>query len=215
MRADRQTAGYGRRGRAWASPPGNLAATLAWPLAGPMGADGPAGYGFAAALAVRDACVAAGADGARLTLKWPNDVLLATRGHWAKLSGLLIETGGGALLIGIGVNLAEAPDVPAYRTACLADAVPTCPAPDAFLGLLDAAFPARVHAWRTDGFGALRTAWLSAAHGVGARVGVRLPGGTAEGVFDGLGAAGALRLRTPEGVREITAGDVFFPAGSG
>ena len=214
VRADRQTAGYGRRGRAWQSPAGNLAATLLWPLDAPLGPDGPAGYGFAAALAIRDACVGAGADAGRLSLKWPNDVLLATNGNWAKLSGLLIELlDAQALAIGIGVNLAEGPGaaVP-YETAALADACPV-PTPPAFLSLLDAAFVRRVEAWRAGGFAVLREAWLDAARGIGVPVTARLPKGEVSGTFQGLSPTGALCIATPEGVREVTAGDVFFPSG--
>lgn len=197
------------------------------------------------ALAVRDACVAAGADAARLTLKWPNDVLL----DGAKLSGLLIELTGDALLIGVGVNLSVAPEVEAYPTACLADRLPsvvtpglprgpsatgdacadrrrselgpgagagvTTVTPATFLRDLDAAFLARMDAWRSGGFSKLRDAWLASAHGLGQPVSVRLPSGLVDGVFEDLGPTGALRLRTPDGPREITAGDVFFPGQGG
>lgn len=205
MRADRQTAGYGRRGRAWQSPLGNLAATLLWPLAEPLGADGPAAFGFAAALAIRDAAIAAGTAPERLTLKWPNDVLLGG----IKLSGLLIEFLDGpqrALAIGIGVNLAHAPQVEPYDTAAL----PNAPSPDAFLASLDAAFISRVTAWRTDGMAVLRDAWLAAAQGLGEAITVRLPNEVREGVFEGLGPTGGLQLRDEAGLTEVTVGDVFF-----
>ena len=200
--------GYGRRGRAWQSPEGNLAATLLTPLPGPLPEDGPAAYGFAAALAVRDAAAASGAG--PLSLKWPNDVLLSGR----KLSGLLIELFADgerrALALGIGVNLAAAPQVDAYKTAALAEAGPA-PAPAAFLSRLDAALTGWLSQWRAEGFAPLRTAWLAAAAGLGERAVARLPTETVEGVFEDLGPLGEMILRTPKGRRSVTAGDVFFP----
>ena len=102
--ADEQTAGRGRRGRSWQSPPGRnlylsvalvpaLAATDAWRL------------GLATALAAADACETV----APVALKWPNDVVAVADGR--KLGGLLIETmaegdrlRGAVLGIGLNVN---------------------------------------------------------------------------------------------------------------
>jgi BirA family biotin operon repressor/biotin-[acetyl-CoA-carboxylase] ligase len=208
VRADRQTAGYGRRGRAWESLAGNLAATLLLPLQGRLPEEAPAAYAFAAALAVRDACAEAGASLRDLSLKWPNDVLY--RG--GKLAGLLLELVAEgdrrALLLGIGVNLAAAPEVEAYETAALGE---RAPAPDAFLALLDARLLARLGQWRTDGFGALRDAFEVAATGLHGEVTVRLPDGTVTGLAQCLGEDGALIVVTEAGPRRFAAGDVFFP----
>ena len=163
---------------------------------------------------MRDACIGCGAAPDQLSLKWPNDVLLGG----GKLSGLLIEFLDGvpaALAIGIGVNLAAAPEGLPYEAAALRDAVRRDVEPAAFLAALDRAFLSRIETWRRDGFQALRTAWLGAARGLGAPVAVRLPDEMLEGVFEALGPQGALLLRTPSGLREITAGDVFFPGQGG
>src|SRR4051794_28429223 len=84
--AGRQTAGRGRRGNAWSSPPGNLYASLLLTDAAP-----PRHLPelcFVVALAVRDAvCAAAPALAARLKVKWPNDLLL----DGGKIVGILIE----------------------------------------------------------------------------------------------------------------------------
>lgn len=179
-----------------------------------MPAEGPAAYGFASALAVRDACLACGAPGAQLALKWPNDVLLGG----AKLSGLLLELAAEgrrqALLVGIGVNLAEAPAVEAYEAAALS-MVARAPSPTDFLERLDAALFARLGLWRAEGFGALKAAWLAAASGMDGALTVRLPNETVTGRAAGLSEAGALLLRTPGGLRAVTAGDVFFPGRAG
>ena len=102
-----QTAGRGRRGRSWVSPPGNLHATLL--LTDPAPAAAAPQLGFVAGLALHDAAAAA-APGLRLALalKWPNDLLCSER----KIAGILIEGEGDpvAVAIGIGVNCRHHPD---------------------------------------------------------------------------------------------------------
>src|SRR5215469_2812357 len=104
--ADRQTAGRGRRGRAWISPRGNLYASLL--LTEPAAAEHWSQLSFVAALAMHDAVVEIAGDlKPLLTIKWPNDLLLAG----AKLGGILIEAESGisAVVVGIGVNCASHP----------------------------------------------------------------------------------------------------------
>ena len=210
MRADWQTGGYGRRGRPWHSPKGNLYATRLTPLPAPLCPDGPAAWGFAAALAIREAAIACGADAAALMLKWPNDVLLSG----AKLSGLLLELleadGRRAVSLGIGVNLAHAPTLP-DRKAIALSAVTLAPDPLAFLRLLEARLAAWLATHAADGLAPIRAAWLAHAAGLGGPITARLPQCTLHGTFEGLDTHGALRLATPEGPRLVTAGDVFFP----
>lgn len=100
--ADEQRAGRGRHGRAWASLPGNLHATIAWP--DPDARIGPAALAAIQA-SIGDAVRRAGGPQARC--KWPNDGYLDDR----KWCGLLAERdpGMGALLIGLGANLVTAP----------------------------------------------------------------------------------------------------------
>src|SRR5262249_47981168 len=103
--AQRQTAGRGRRGRAWESPLGNLSCTLLF--APHATAAAAARLSFVASLAVRD-LVAELLPDAEVKVKWPNDVLLDGR----KTSGILLESAGETgsgdlpwLAVGIGVNL--------------------------------------------------------------------------------------------------------------
>jgi BirA family transcriptional regulator, biotin operon repressor / biotin---[acetyl-CoA-carboxylase] ligase len=97
--ADEQTAGRGRQGRAWASPPGGLYLSV---LVRPTSAQASV-LPLAAGVAVAEALEELGV-GARL--KWPNDVLLDGR----KLAGVLAEASSSAsaldwVVLGIGVNL--------------------------------------------------------------------------------------------------------------
>jgi BirA family biotin operon repressor/biotin-[acetyl-CoA-carboxylase] ligase len=199
--AERQTAGRGRRGRAWEMMEGNLAATLLLrPKASP-----PAQLSFAAALAVAETA-AAFAPHAAITVKWPNDVL--TEGK--KLAGILLEAGPDWLAVGIGINLAHFPDGTEFPATSLAALGMAPPAPDAALAVLAARFAHWQGVWEQDGFAPLRAAWLARAAGLGRPVRARLPHEERHGTFEGIDASGALLLQEPGGVRAISAGEVFF-----
>ena len=198
--ADRQTAGRGRRGRAWEQGEGNLAATL---LIHPTGDF--AQLSFAAALAVAE-MVEAFAPGAAITVKWPNDVLA----NGKKLAGILLESGPGWLAIGIGVNLVSHPEGTEFPATSLAQLGIAPPSSQDALALLAARFGHWYGAWMNQGFETLRTAWLARAGGLGAPIRARLPHETRHGVFEGIDASGALLLNEQGEVHAITAGEVFF-----
>jgi BirA family biotin operon repressor/biotin-[acetyl-CoA-carboxylase] ligase len=208
--AQRQTAGRGRRGRTWESGAGNLMAT--WLGVTDKRAAEAAQLSFVAALAVAD-LLGAYVPASLVTLKWPNDPLVAGR----KAAGILLESGthplGGIwLAVGVGVNLAKAPALADRPTTALAlhmRAPP--PKPLEALTLLAERFEAWREVWERLGFEPIAEAWTAKAHGLGEACTARLPGETVRGVAEGLDADGALRLRTSSGVvRRITAGDVFF-----
>ncbi len=201
--AAHQTAGRGRRGRAWDTGAGNLAATLLLRPDAPQTVTGQ--LSFAAALAVAE-MVSHFAPGAAITVKWPNDVLAEGR----KIAGILLEGGSDWLAVGIGVNLAHHPGGTAFPATSLPQlglAPPTC---DAALTVLAARFAAWYDAWMQEGFEALRTAWLKRASGLGAPITARLAQETRQGLFEGIDASGALLLNEQGQVRAIAAGEVFF-----
>jgi BirA family biotin operon repressor/biotin-[acetyl-CoA-carboxylase] ligase len=212
--ARRQVGGRGRRGRPWETGKGNLAATLLITTAKPP--IDASQVAFVAALAVADLAAAYVAQ-SLVTVKWPNDVMIAGR----KVSGVLVESGalGDARLwlgVGVGVNLAT-PPVAAERPATsftehLLKGFTKSPAPEAALTELAAAFDRWMSLWDSQGFGPIAEAWTARAHGLGRSCTARLERETLEGVALGLDADGALRLRLGDGsIRRITAGDVFFP----
>ncbi|MBB4659768.1 BirA family biotin operon repressor/biotin-[acetyl-CoA-carboxylase] ligase [Parvularcula dongshanensis] len=176
------------------------------PQALPLRDGAPAAWAFSTSLAVRDACISAGIEPATLTLKWPNDVLL--RG--AKVAGILVELltaqPRAASAFGIGINLASAPSVAAYRTAALAVGADA----GQVLTDLDGSLHGWLARWNEEGLVPLREAWLDAAHGLGERLTARLPGAEISGIFEGIDADGTLLLRTGAGLHRVTAGDVFF-----
>lgn len=214
LMARRQTAGRGRRGRAWDGGQGNLACTLLLTLdKTPAEASQLA---FAAAVATAR-MMEAYVPSEVVRLKWPNDVLVAG----LKASGMLIESGpadGGLwLAVGIGVNLATYPtDVERPATALaehLRHGLTAAPSPDDALAELARAFEATLDTWLAEGFTPIRDAWTARAQGLGGPCTARLEHETVTGTAESLDADGALLLRLPHGaIRRITAGDVFFGA---
>ena len=171
-------------------------------------------FSFVAALALHDTLVGVGVDPAELHLKWPNDVLLSGR----KLSGILLETvetaAGPGLIVGIGVNLAVAPDAAdlearAHAPITLAEHGITI-GPEQFLDQLAPAFAARQGMFLADGFSPIRAAWLSRAKGVGQEITARLPHATHVGIFEDVDDDGALILATGKGRLVLPAADVYF-----
>jgi len=208
-----QTAGRGRRARPWASPLGNFHATLIFHPEGP--AETVALHSFAAALALRDACVALTGLPDAFTLKWPNDVLL----NGGKLAGLLLESashGAGIshLAIGIGVNLIAAPDPAlldpdALRPVTLLAETGLRTVPETLLDHLAPAFAARA-AQLTRDFAQTRADWLAHAARLGEPIRARTAQHTYHGIFETIDHTGALILHTDQGPLAIPAAEVFF-----
>ncbi len=203
--AEHQTAGRGRRGRVWFSPPGaglwfssvvrfNLALREMWMLT--------LGAGVAVVDAVQEAT------GLAADLKWPNDVRIDGR----KLAGILTETRPGFAVLGIGINVNQ--EVRAF--------------PD---GLRETATSLRIESGRSQERSALLRALLYALESVyadldpdricklwkarstmwGQPVHVAGDGRVIEGVAEDLAPDGALCVRTSGGVRvAVQAGDFEF-----
>lgn len=198
----RQTAGRGRLNRAWQGRDGNFAGSCALRLR--PGDPPPQTLSFVTALALHRALRAL-SPAAPLILKWPNDVLLDE----GKLAGILLERTGDWVVVGIGVNLAEAPPVADRRTAALAQFGPAPPV-EAFASDLRDALADEVSAWRAEGAGQTLARWTQAAHPPGTPLSVQLePATRLHGRFGGVTGEGALRLSLPGGgERVIHAGDV-------
>ena len=222
--AEAQTAGRGRMGRRWISPPrGTLTfSVLLRPGGVPAGQLGwlPLLAGVAAASAL------AGTARVDTRLKWPNDVLAGG----AKLAGILAERWGEAVVLGMGINVfqrrGELP-VPTATSLLLAApgaaaaAAPGAPGADG-AGVRERLLTAVLdelarwyRAWLdqprpgdADACG-LRAEYLRRSDTVGAAVTVMLPGGqTLTGTATGVDPAGRLELRTPAGLVQVSAGDV-------
>ncbi len=212
--AREQTAGRGRRGNTWISPPGNLYATLL--LVDALPPQRAPELSFVAALALHDAvldCAPRLHD--VLALKWPNDLLC----NGAKLAGILIEgetiRGSLAVAIGIGVNCLHHPADTTFAATDLAAAGCDISA-EALFAALSRTMIERLGQWRRGaGFTTIRADWLARATAMSGELRIRLPAGDLFGRCEALDEHGRLllRLRTGE-LQTISAGDVF-PIGPG
>ncbi len=201
--AAEQTGGRGRRARPWASPRGNLYASLVIPAPAL-----PALHSFAAALALHDALAKVTGLPAALALKWPNDVLM----NGGKVAGILLEGGPSHLVIGFGVNLIAAPPAPdaAFPPVSVLGETGLRPTPDAMLDALAPALAAWDARLTASGFAPLREAWLARAARIGQPIRARTMREDLHGIFRGIDATGALILGTTAGDLAIPAADVFF-----
>lgn len=212
--AAEQTAGRGRRGRAWASPRGNLHASLVWRPSG-TAADA-ALRSFVAALALREALVDFAGVSGSLSLKWPNDVLL----NGGKVAGILLESVGAgsgvaALCIGIGVNLIAAPDPAMIEPGAVPPVTLLAETglriePETLLDALAPSYADWEGVLRDQGFAAIRTEWLKHAARLGETIVARTSQDRREGVFETIDGTGALVLAGPKGRVAIPAAEVFF-----
>jgi BirA family biotin operon repressor/biotin-[acetyl-CoA-carboxylase] ligase len=135
-------------------------------------------------------------------LKWPNDVLLLGK----KLAGILLERSGDRVVIGFGVNLASAPQLPDRECASLSGQL----TPEAFAPVLAKSFDRLVGLWRQSEPLFLAQAWLARAHPLGTRLTVHASEEEVlTGRFDGIEPDGTLRLRLADGTLEtVRAGDI-------
>lgn len=222
-----QQSGRGRRGRAWATAEGNLAATLL--MVDPAPAGHAATLGFVAGLSLAGALAAVapsarlgigidggegGAGKARFELKWPNDVLA----DGAKLAGILLEStmlpnGRLGVAIGIGVNVVTHPDDLPYPATSLARLGAACDAERLFLALSDA-WVENCALWNEGrGLAIIRERWLGRAAGLGSRVAVRVDGAVVRGTFETIDEDCRFVIRADDGRHiRIAAGDVHFGA---
>lgn len=212
--AREQTAARGRRGRAWQMPPGNFSATLLFRPKVTL--PEAALYTFVSSLALEEALALVGGPHARLSIKWPNDVLL----NGGKIAGILLESVGqgrqtASLAVGIGVNLAAAPPADrvepgAVHPVSLLGETGIRIAPEDFLSPLAMAFDRWSRQYETYGFGPIREAWLARAARLGQPLTARTGQEVTEGIFETIDDTGAMILRTAAGPRAIAAADVFF-----
>ena len=210
--SSRQSKGRGRAGREWTSQVGNLFASLLIRLNCPL--QTASQLALVAGIAAYDtvAKLIAYEGRSELLLKWPNDVLLAEE----KVAGMLLENvgttknNGSVVVIGTGINLANHPEnLP--QPAISLDAYGLSIAPGDALQVLAATTHEWLQRWGEGAtFPSIRRAWLDRAGPTGRLLHVRINGEETDGAYAGLDSDGALRLKTTDGEKRITAGDVFF-----
>lgn len=198
--AGSQTKGRGRRGRSWEGNRGNLYCSL---LLRPNAALKDAALiTYVASLALLRAGLRLRPEG-RFACKWPNDLLY----NEGKAAGILLEAEGWGskvdwLVLGVGVNLAGAPELALYPTAALGEDIK----PELMLRTWLGEFRPLYQEWQDKGFAPIREAWLLHAHRLGEEIRIDMGGQVKRGVFQGLDQDGALLL----GEERILAGDMLL-----
>src|SRR5882724_5245754 len=214
-----QTAGRGRRQRAWVAPRGNLASSILEIMdVSPAVA---ATLGFAAGLSLESALQKlsieanlrrAGAEALKYALKWPNDVMADGQ----KLAGILLEAEAVAgnrlaVVVGIGTNVVAAPEATPTPATSLAALGINIGAEELFAVLSDSWTEFRGIWDRGRGFGEIRRLWLERAAGLGHGVAIQSGSAIVEGTFATIDEQGCMIVRTVDGKRiPIAAGDVYF-----
>lgn len=208
--AERQTAGRGRRGRAWISPYGvNLYLSLLWRY--PLAPAALGGISLAAGAVVAEALRSLGCED--LALKWPNDLLWRHR----KLGGLLLEVAGESqgpshLVVGLGINLrmsqgqGDSIDQP-WTTLATALADRPLSRNELAARLLDALLAA-LDRYGREGLAPFLDRWRAFDAYVGEPVRLHLAGRVIEGRHAGIAADGSLQLDTPGGRLAFQTGEV-------
>jgi BirA family transcriptional regulator, biotin operon repressor / biotin---[acetyl-CoA-carboxylase] ligase len=212
--AEEQTAGRGRLDRSWQSPTG---AGLTFSVLLRPAAIAPGSRGWLPLLtgvAVASALGTATAVDARL--KWPNDVLADGSEDPRKLAGILAEQAGGAIVVGVGLNVSATRDeLPSGQATSLllagGSSLDRQAILTAVLGELERWYLAWTGTARPGDAAesGLRAAYLSMCSTVGQQVRVELPGGgVLAGRAESVDDAGRLLVSAPDGVHAVSAGDV-------
>ncbi|AXH95861.1 biotin--[acetyl-CoA-carboxylase] ligase [Ornithinimicrobium avium] len=216
--ADHQTAGRGRRGRVWSSPPGTGMAISAVvpPVAPALMGWVPLVAGLALAEGLRASRWPVDA-----VLKWPNDVLLPLRGaggedrDHGKVAGVLAQVArDGSIVVGTGLNVDHETDqlpVPAATSWRLVRG--GAPLPQAAREGLLSDYLDRLARWHEaltqEDLRAVRTAYQGRCATIGRAVVVHRPdGGRTTGTAVGVDDSGALLVEGEAGRTLHHAGDV-------
>jgi BirA family biotin operon repressor/biotin-[acetyl-CoA-carboxylase] ligase len=216
--AEYQSAGRGRRGRAWLGPPGGaICLSLSWTfreVPQDLGA-----LGLVIGVCARRALAELGVREA--ALKWPNDLLIGEK----KVGGVLIDlraesSGPACVVIGIGVNVALGAELlktiastgiaaTDLRSAGLKDA-----SRNGVAAALIGACLKGLQEFERAGLKPLIEEWRAADALNGRAVDVRAGEGHTKGIARGVDLQGSLLVETPQGVKRFISGDVTVrPAG--
>lgn len=203
-----QVKGRGRRGRSWENLPGNLYMTfisyLNYPLSEALQ------LSFVTCVAVGEKLRPFLPPGHVLTYKWPNDVLL----NGKKVGGLLLEAvpllekQETAYLISCGLNLITRPLHVPYPTTSFQSEGIYLSLREVLYGITDS-LEHYIALWKREGFSPIYDLWMQHAAGLEKKISFALQGKLHEGIFKGIDVEGALLLRTSEGLKKFTAGEIL------
>ncbi|WP_110678693.1 biotin--[acetyl-CoA-carboxylase] ligase [Salinicola sp. RZ23] len=214
--AESQTAGRGRRGKAWSTSWGrSLILSLGWRFDAGVGA--LEGLSLAVGVAVAEVLEAAGAE---IALKWPNDILIAVEGEWRKLAGILLEVTGDVegpceVVIGIGLNVslsAAGREAAGQPAGALADRLPA-PSRNRLAAAIIDALLMLLPQFERRGFVAWQAGWNQRHAFAGQRVNVIQARETYPATAKAVDASGNLVVTTGEGDLTLMGGEISIRPG--
>jgi len=204
--SDAQKAGKGRMERVWSSPKGNLYFSLA--LQPKIPAAKIVQISFVAITALRLVIEAIGSN-QKIQNKWPNDLLINEK----KVAGLLLESkisgiNAEFVIVGIGLNIESNPNQTIFPAGNLKELGIEI-APEIALKNFLNEFEKLYENYLSFGFAGIRKLWLAKAFRLGEKITVKNSGEEISGVFADLGEEGNLILETPQGLKIISAADIY------
>lgn len=200
--AKRQTGGRGRRGHIWREGEGNLYFTFSMEL----NVEELSRFVCLVGLSLAETLLEKSPQ-SDVKIKWPNDVFISGK----KISGILIEKiDNGLWAIGIGVNIAVAPEIAnvEYKTGSLYESGIMLDRIE-FLRYYLAKFASVMERYQTEGFKPLKEQWLGLALNYRQQICIKTEKNVKNGEFAALDDNGYLMLRTDSGMERIVAGDLF------
>lgn len=212
-----QTKGRGRLGRDWVSRSGDGLYFSAVLCPQTERANWPS-LSFAVSLAVLD-CLReiSGKYADRLSLKWPNDILLDHAGEKRKIAGILLEASAHGVIAGCGINLRNAPVSHAQKHKAVAlDSLlaEQTPSPCKLAPFLASHLAQNYQLWLNEGRHLVIERWQSQCKMKKELLSVQLGDQTIKGVCAGFGKEGELHLRVADNqLVKISAGDVEIMKG--
>ncbi len=211
--AYQQNKGIGRYGRRWVSTWGNFSASLIYFPTGSLIEFSQ--RSFCTALAVRDTLINFGIDADKVTLKWPNDILVNNK----KIAGILLQATNAllnrkALVVGIGVNIIR----PKSNIACeemeldlssMSDFIDP-PNPRKFLEKLIQYFDFWENRFNTQGFADIKYSWEKYGPSMGQSIKIRCGKNITAGSYLGLNELGELIANVDGDLKQFSSAEIFF-----
>ena len=205
VHAVQQSGGYGRHGRKWESGSGNLSFSfILRPRANRIQSTSLSLVtGIALVRAIQD--ILEVSNNNDVLLKWPNDVMFKGQ----KCAGILLESVGQNVVIGIGVNVANAP---LKDSTCLSEHSDNALVPEDLMAQFLKIFDGMYLLWQERGFAVFKPEFMKLSYKKGTNVCVKLPERTVEGLFQDVDEQGNMLILCKESqkLEKITAGDVFL-----
>lgn len=202
--ADAQTGGKGRMGRNWVSPMGNLYFSLVLKSPKTIAQNGE--ISFIASVAVKDSLREFDVSGSsEIKLKWPNDILL----NGKKVSGILLESDGEFIVVGVGININSNPDNTSYPATNLENEgfarIDKMELLNKFLNHFENLY----QEWLSFGFLPIRNLWIKDAFNLNKQINVNLPNQSLTGIFKDLDKNGNLVLNADGQEILISSGEIL------